>query len=108
LRLATAAKIAFPNGTMTASGLRNEARKGNLEIELIAGRHFTTLANIEKMREKCRVEAKDPVSISEKERDAPPIGSSSTGIAISPQDAARLKANELKKHCKHTSTQNIE
>jgi len=58
LRLAVAASIAFPDGSMTASGLRREAQRGRLVIERIAGKDYTTLAAIEKMRELCRVEAK--------------------------------------------------
>src|ERR1035437_6692922 len=61
LRLSVAAVFAFPDGTMTASGLRKEAARGRLVIERIAGKDYTTLANIERMRELCRVEAKAPV-----------------------------------------------
>ena len=59
LRLAVAAALAFPDGSMTASGLRREAARGRLAIERIAGKDYTTLANIERMRELCRVEAKE-------------------------------------------------
>ena len=41
---------------MTVSGLRREAAKGRLVIEVIAGKHFTTLAAIARMRELCRRE----------------------------------------------------
>ena len=58
LRLEIAAAIAFPDGSMTAAGLRRDAARGRLVIERIAGKYFTTLANIERMRELCRVEAK--------------------------------------------------
>jgi hypothetical protein len=58
LRLETAAELAFPDGTMTASGLRREQAKGNLVIERIANKDYTTLRNIEEMRKKCRVQAK--------------------------------------------------
>ena len=51
LRLGVAAEIAFPDGSMTASGLRREAARGNLVVERIAGKDYTTLANIERMRE---------------------------------------------------------
>ena len=43
---------------MTASGLRREGARGRLVIERIAGKDYTTLANIERMRELCRVAAK--------------------------------------------------
>src|ERR1017187_3144919 len=58
LRLSVAAAVAFPDGTMTASGLRKEAARGRLVIERIAGKDYTTLANIERMRELCRVQIK--------------------------------------------------
>jgi hypothetical protein len=55
IRLAVAARHAFPDGTMTASGLRREAQRGRLVIERIAGKDYTTLANINRMREQCRL-----------------------------------------------------
>lgn len=54
LRLDAAAAIAFPGGGMTASGLRRERDAGRLTTELIAGKEFTTLADIARMRELCR------------------------------------------------------
>jgi hypothetical protein len=59
LRLALAAAIAYPDGSMTASGLRREAEKGRLVIERTAGKDYTTLAAIERMRELCRKLPKD-------------------------------------------------
>lgn len=53
LRLATAAALAFPNGGMTASGLRRERDRGRLVTEFVAGKEFTTLADIERMRKLC-------------------------------------------------------
>src|SRR6478672_11217032 len=58
LRLSIAAKLAFPDGSMTASGLRREANRGRLRVELIANKLFTTLQAINEMRELCRVQAK--------------------------------------------------
>src|ERR1700730_8943939 len=60
LRLSVAAALAFPDGSMTASGLRREGARGRLVIERIAGKDYTTVANIERMRELCRVEARVP------------------------------------------------
>lgn len=54
LRLAVAARLSFPDGTMGASGLRKERDRGNLVTEMIAGKEYTTLAAIERMRELCR------------------------------------------------------
>src|SRR5262245_50347109 len=60
LRLDMAARVAFPGGGMTASGLRREAARGRLTIERIAGKDFTTLAAIAIMREKCRAQPLPP------------------------------------------------
>ncbi|WP_407116172.1 hypothetical protein [Bradyrhizobium sp. LMG 9283] len=54
LRLDVALKLAFPAGKLTVKGLRKEIEKGRLEVELIANKHFTTLAAIERMRELCK------------------------------------------------------
>src|SRR5215475_13956934 len=56
LRLSVAAALAYSDGSMTASGLRREAKRGRLAIERTAGKDYTTLANIERMRQLCRVE----------------------------------------------------
>jgi hypothetical protein len=46
LRLNVAAALAYPDGSMTASGLRREAAKGRLLIERTAGKDYTTLGAI--------------------------------------------------------------
>src|SRR5262249_28612160 len=58
LRLDVAAALAFPDGSMTASGLRREAERGRLVVERIAGKDYVTLAAIEDMRKLCRVNPK--------------------------------------------------
>src|SRR5258707_718880 len=90
LRLAVAAKIAFPDGSLTASGLRRENRRGRLVIERIAGKDYTTLADIERMRQLCRVDNNHHASISgprEETRRASfvrkPSGSSSMAASTS-------------------------
>jgi hypothetical protein len=55
LRLDVAAKLAFPDGSMTAAGLRKEAGRGRLIIERIARKDYTTLSAIARMRELCRL-----------------------------------------------------
>jgi hypothetical protein len=62
LRRADAVKIAFPMGGMTVAGLRRERDRNRLVIEKITGKEFTTLAHIERMRERCRDEAREPDS----------------------------------------------
>jgi len=59
LRLDVAAKIAFPRSGMSASGLRREAKRGRLVIERVAGKDYTTLNHINRMRELCRVKQSD-------------------------------------------------
>src|SRR5882672_10483099 len=82
LRLSDAVTLGFPHGGMTVSGLRREASHGRLVIFKIAGKDFTTLADIEGMKELCRAEAKARVSGSSQpanetmERSSAPSGSS--------------------------------
>ena len=104
LRLEIAARLAYPDGSMTALGLRKEAGRGRLAIERVAGKDYTTLSAISEMRTKCLLEPKgrgsgsgrnadQPVANSSRERH----GSSSTLDAIAPQDALRAKL-QLRKH----------
>jgi hypothetical protein len=94
--LGIAAALAFPDGTMTASGLRREAMRGRLVIERIAGKDYTTLSNIERMRELCRVEAKAPDSGSGIGAGELPSGSSSITAASSAQARAQMISARLK------------
>jgi hypothetical protein len=80
LRLSVAAALAFPDGSMTASGLRREGARGKLVIERIAGKDYTTLGDIERMRKQCRVEAKVPDCGSESAAVVNQSGSSETEI----------------------------
>jgi integrase len=59
LRLNIAAALAYPDGSMTPSGLRREAARGRLVIERTAGKDYTTLGAIEHMRELCRLKARE-------------------------------------------------
>jgi hypothetical protein len=108
IRLDVAAKIAFPDGSMTASGLRRESARGRLVLERIANKDYTTLEAIRTMRELCRVRAKESDSTSER-RDIVTdkslhklSGSSRTALAISPRDAlqARLRQGRLERQSK--------
>jgi hypothetical protein len=58
LRLEAAARLAFPDGSMKLAGLRREIARGRLAYEVIANKHYTTLADIEDMRKLCRVSIK--------------------------------------------------
>src|SRR6202049_4485300 len=59
LRLNVAAALAYPDGSMTASGLRREAARGRLIIERTAGKDYTTLGAIRQMRDLCRLETRE-------------------------------------------------
>jgi hypothetical protein len=53
LRLEAAARLAFPDGSMKLAGLRREIARGRLAYEMIAGKHYTTLSDIEDNRCRC-------------------------------------------------------
>jgi hypothetical protein len=53
LRLARAPAIASPDGSMSASGLLVEADRGRLVTYRIAGKEYSTLANIRRMIDRC-------------------------------------------------------
>jgi hypothetical protein len=103
LRLSIAASVAFPDGSMTVSGLRREGHRGKLIVERIAGKDYTTLAHIARMRDLCRVEQRAPISgfaqnveTNSNGQSRVPHGSSSTADDSSPQDALRAKLNARK------------
>jgi len=102
LRLSTAAVLAFPDGSMTASGLRRESARGRLVIERIAGKDYTTLANIERMRELCRVVQNPLASISETVPDESETGSFSIRERKLARARAKGTAERLKLHSKNT------
>jgi hypothetical protein len=97
LRLEQAAKLAFPFGGMTVSGLRREAAKGRLVIERIAGKQFVTLQAINEMRAQCRADQKVPASTSANVAAAKVSTSFSTEKTRSALAAAQVIAEGLKK-----------
>ncbi|HEY2227847.1 MAG TPA: hypothetical protein VGI22_08920 [Xanthobacteraceae bacterium] len=95
LRLNVVASLVFPDGSMTAAGLRREGARGKLIIERIAGKDYTTLANIDRMRELCRVEVRERACGCENPNMTRPVnsrtrqsGSSRTGATEKARDAA--------------------
>ncbi|WP_234838165.1 excisionase [Sinorhizobium medicae] len=101
LRLSVAAQLAFPDGSMTASGLRREIDRGNLAFERIAGKVYTTLAYIKEMRMKCRENQKERGSTgANRGLDGQGSGSSSTERLSAAQAAASMIAQKLKSHSK--------
>jgi len=103
LRLEDAAKLGFPHIHMTASGLRTEAKKGRLALYRVAGKDFTTLADIERMKEKCRIQERASASTS-REQGATAKASSlnaacgafETDASKSALDSARARLTTLR------------
>lgn len=100
--LAEACKLFF-GGRLTKSALRTEARKGNLEVLMIAGKAFVTRNAIERMKERCLVKNSLQGSGSDQ---TPKHGSSKTETGASAQNAARLKLQLLKESLPNTSPAN--
>jgi len=76
LRLEIAARLAYPDGSMTASGLRREAGRGRLAVERVAGKDYTTLNAIAEMRKICLLGPKERGSGSGRNADQPMAKSS--------------------------------
>ena len=113
LRLDTAVQIAFPAGGMTVSGLRREVARGHLVIEVIAGKQFTTIREIEEMRKKCRVEQRELGCGSNPQRTPQMVrsagtqaGSSVTDRTSSARAALEKTARALKERSLNTSPAN--
>ena len=94
LRLSVAVQEAFPAGRMTVSGLCREAAKGRLEIEVIAGKHFTTLAAIERMRELCRRQPPKRTAQTDKSSVDPNAGQLAQAALKAKLDLLRKRSNE--------------
>src|SRR6516162_1503106 len=115
LRLAVAAALAFPDGSMTSSGLRREATRGRLVIERIAGKDYTTSRANQEMRERCRVTARapgfgcsQPGAISTEGSSSKPCGSSGMAASSEALVSARAKLRKLSGHSENTSPTNTE
>ena len=92
LRLEVAARLAFPDGSMKLAGLRREIARGRLAYEVIAGKHYTTLADIDAMRQLCRVPVTDRASISALRARGTELGTPTTE-KMSPQELLRALLN---------------
>ena len=94
IRLAEACERLL-KGRLTVSGLRREAKRGNLEITRIAGKDFVTPAAIREMIERCRVQSCHPASSSKPRKADPHIGLSETATDALRQDALNLTLKAL-------------
>jgi hypothetical protein len=104
LRLEVAARLGFPDGSMSASALRRLAVSGQLDHERIAGKLFVTLNAISEMRSRCHVPAKAPGYICPK----PKKGDNDCGSSVMVDrnlalDAMNMIASEAKKPSQNTS-----
>lgn len=106
LRLSIAAELAFPDGSMTESGLKREYDRGRLACERICGRLYTTLDDVKQMRALCRENQKGSGNISGNGLAARPFGSSSTDRTKSAQAAGLTIAQGLIARSSATSQQN--
>ena len=103
LRLEVAVVLGFPDGSMPVAGLRREAQAGHLAIYRIAGKDYTTLANIEGLKAACRVPAKARGSTSRRRKTGDGSGSSGTASRTSAQAALKATAQALKENLPPTS-----
>src|ERR1700681_3839411 len=97
LRLEVAARLAYPDGSMTAVALRRLVNAEKITHEFVAGKYYVTLAAIEEMRASCRVVAKAPDSNSKPGKVGLPSGSSETEQKTSALAAMNATAERLKK-----------
>jgi hypothetical protein len=99
---------------LTAGALRAEAKRGRLVIWRVAGKDWTSLAEIERMFQRCRVLPEVPGfgsdPLDHERGTAPsnsPSGSSETEAVASALAAARTIAQRLKNNSPPTSPPNI-
>src|SRR5215207_368629 len=106
LRLDVAAKLAFPDGSITKASLRREADKGRLRRWRIAGKDMTTLAEVKNMVDRCLVSDCQPdFGSGQPVTTEVPPGSSSTVGSSTALAAARMRAKRLKEGSSSISPQ---
>ncbi|MGC2778461.1 MAG: hypothetical protein WA418_22780 [Bradyrhizobium sp.] len=106
LRLEVAARLAFPDGSVTVSTLRRQIANGLLVAEKIGNKLYTTPQAILEMRERCRVQAKDPALSCKRRETGSDSGSSGMASEASALDALRANAAKLKQSLLNTSSAN--
>jgi hypothetical protein len=113
LRLEDAARLAYPDGSMTASGLRKLGKQNLLRVERTRNRDYTTLRAIEEMRQaSCRNAQGDPASgsnlqptTSKASSDAARRGSSEMTERAKSARAALLKTAQALSESSTTTSQ---
>src|SRR5690606_41950036 len=100
MTLEEACRLVF-RGAIRPATLRAEAARGNLVLERIGRRDFVTRAALREMREKCRVQRREPASGSTRR---PATGSSETDRSSVAQAAALRSARALRENSANTSS----
>jgi hypothetical protein len=95
LRLHVAARLAFPDGSISGRALRRAGQTGKLVIERIAGKDYTTLSDIRAMRAQSRVVPRPRVSGYEMRVEIRKAASLTTQQLSSSTEAARLVLDAL-------------
>jgi hypothetical protein len=103
LRLSVAAAFAFPDGSMSAAGLRREHARGRLVIERVAGRDYTTMRAIQEMRRQCHVHRRVPASTEDGGAAEKSPGSFETANTRKAQATLSTTLKELKQRSKSIS-----
>ena len=110
LRLEVAARLAFPDGSMSASGLRKERERGRLVTMMIARKEYTTLSHIERMKELClshpraRASGRKSGAATKPAKAASRTGSSETGASNAALASALRTAESLRRKPKKRSS----
>jgi hypothetical protein len=104
LRLKVAARLAYPDGSMTATSLRRLIVDHKLAHEKIAGKYFVTLSAIEEMRASCHVPAKALDLLSKNPATDSPHGSSETDSGPSALAAMKVNAAALRESLRTISS----
>lgn len=86
LPLAEAAALAFPCGTVTAGTLKRRARAGQLTVYRPGKHYMTTLADVRRMIEACRVVPRQP---------PPTTPTVPNGLGLSESDIANLALDKV-------------
>jgi hypothetical protein len=91
-------------GAFKVSTLRAEAERGRLTIYRIGKRDFTTRKDLNRMRDKCRVQREGHTSTSTQSGES---GLSETDQVLSAQAAAKAAVQRLKDFSRATSDKSI-
>jgi hypothetical protein len=93
---------------LTAAALRTEAKRGRLVISRVAGKDWTSVAEVREMFDRCRVNPKESDSgFDQREAASAPPSSSETAQSRSAQAALNLRLSRLRESSPTTSPASI-